>query len=77
VNRNTADIPEGMSVKNMYVIRQSAALYKSLATYVGYSKKCEMGMPINIGSHVEVVAKPVGTLCAAQDMCSLPREAFL
>jgi hypothetical protein len=67
VNRHIADIPEEISAKNMHVTCQSAALYKSLAMYVCFSKKCEMGMPINIGSHVEVVAKAVGTLGDAQD----------
>jgi hypothetical protein len=36
-----------------------------------------MGMPINIGSHVEVVAKAVGTLGDAQDTWSFPLKAFL
>jgi hypothetical protein len=55
VNRHVADIPEEMSVKNMHVTCQSATLYKSLAMYFCFSKKCEMGIPINIRSHVEVV----------------------
>jgi len=66
-----------MSVKNMHVVWQSAALCKSLAADFIFSKKCEIGMPMSIGSHVEVAAKAVGTLGAAQDICSLSEEAFL
>ena len=55
----------------MRVTCQSAALCKSVATSFGCSKKCEMGMPMNIVSHVGLVAKAVGTFCAAQDMCKL------
>jgi hypothetical protein len=36
-----------------------------------------MGMPINIGSHVEVVAKAVSTLGNAEYTCNLPLKAFL
>jgi hypothetical protein len=66
-----------MGVKNMHVIWQSAALCKSLAAEFSFSKKYEIGMPMSIGSHVEVAAKAVGTLGAAQDMCGLSGEAFL
>jgi len=63
-----------MSVKNMHVIWQSAALYKTVAADFSFSKKYEIGMPMSIGSHVEVA---VGTLGAAQDIGSLSGEAFL
>ena len=76
VNDHSADRPKEMSVKNMHVIWQSAALYKSLAAEFHFNKKCEFGMPISIGSHVEVAAKAVVTLGAAQYICSLSGEAF-
>ena len=57
MNSHTADIPEEMSVKNMHVIWQSAALYKSFAAEFSFSKKYEIGMPMSIGNHVEIVAK--------------------
>jgi hypothetical protein len=85
VNNHSADIPEEMSVKNIHITCQPAALYKSFATDIGFSKKCEMGMPMNIGSHVGVAAKAIGMLSAVQDtshfavqeVCSLSGEAFL
>jgi hypothetical protein len=66
-----------MSVRNMHVIRRSVALYKSFAEEFSFSKKYEIGMPMSIGSHVELTPKAIGTLCAAQDMCSLSGKAFL
>jgi len=67
-------MPEEMSIKNMHVSWQSAALYKSLVAEFSFSKKYEIGMPMSIGSHVEVA---VGTLGAAQHIGSLSGEAFL
>ena len=77
VNSHIADIPEEMSVKNMHVVWQSAALYKSFAAEFSFSMKYEIGMPMSIGSHVEVAAKAVCTIGAAQDIGSLCGEAFL